>query len=148
MAGPTCMSNDDQPAVFVGTFLQNGDTVALCNECLPQFLAAALAQTTGVDIDRLAAGIVAEQAGPPEDPAAAAAEVAAPPHDTSHGAPSDEPPAPAPADTDDQAGEAHARYPTTRRTTSKNGSGQRTGTDGPANESPPNGATQETAATK
>lgn len=146
MAGPTCMSNDGRPAVFVGTFLQNGDTVALCEDCLPQFLTAVLAQMTGVEIGRLAAEIARLSDGAPEDPAAVAAEMAAPPHQVSHGAPGDEPPAAAPADTDDQAGGAHANYPTTRRTTSKNGSGQRTGTDGPANESPPNKTSPEAAA--
>lgn len=109
MAAPACMSDDGNPAIFVGTFLQNGDAVALCEDCLPQFAVAIAAQMTGIEVEQLA-GIVAHlAAGDVEDPAGAAAEVAAPVHTTATGAPSDEPPAPAPADSDD--GDALSNYP-------------------------------------
>lgn len=78
MALPACMSDDGNPAVFIGTFLENGDSVQLCEDCLPQFAVAVAAQMTGIEVQELA-GIVARlQAGEVEDPAAAAAEVAAP----------------------------------------------------------------------
>jgi len=49
MAAPACMSDDGNPAVFVGTMLQTGDAVALCDECLVMWSAALLQQMTGVD---------------------------------------------------------------------------------------------------
>lgn len=146
MAGPACMSDDGNAAVFVGTFLQDGSSVALCNDCLPQFMVAVLAQMEGIEIEALAAEIVRLAGNQPDDPAAAASEVAYPPHMTTEGAPTDEPPEPAPADTDIQDEGSHANYPTTRRTTSNESSDQPTGTGGTANESPPtNGNGKRTA---
>lgn len=100
MAGLPCMSNDGKGAVFTGTFLQNGDSVALCEDCLPEFLVAVAGQMLGVELDQLQAAIAGLQGEQPEHPEAAGAEAAYPPHQASHGAPTDEPPAPAPADTD------------------------------------------------
>ena len=131
------MSDDGNAAVFVGTFLQNGDAVALCGDCLPQFAVAVAANTTGVPVDALAAAVAkleAEHADmQPSDPA----EVAAPPHMAEHGAPTDEPPAPAPADPDptvDNGPSASSK----RVGRTPNGSGAPvTGTAGDADESPP-----------
>lgn len=49
MANPPCMSNDGNAAVFVGTFLENGDSVALCDACMVPWAAAVLEVTTGID---------------------------------------------------------------------------------------------------
>lgn len=49
MAAPQCMSEDGSEAVFVGTMLQTGDSVALCDECLVAWAAALLNVMTGVD---------------------------------------------------------------------------------------------------
>lgn len=49
MAGPACMSNDGRMAVFVGTMLETGDSVALCDICLVGWAAALLNVMTGVD---------------------------------------------------------------------------------------------------
>lgn len=49
MAGPACMSEDGRPAVFVGTMLETGDSVALCDICLVGWAAALLNVMTGVD---------------------------------------------------------------------------------------------------
>lgn len=49
MAPPTCNNHPEEAATFVGTFMQTGDSVALCDECLVMFSAAMLHQMTGVD---------------------------------------------------------------------------------------------------
>ena len=85
MAMPACMSDDGRPAVFVGTMLQTGDSVALCDECMVPWAAAILNAMTGVD----------------PTPFLAAVSEDAP--TTAEGAPTDEAPAPAPADTDPEA---------------------------------------------
>lgn len=87
MALPSCMSEDGRQAVFVGTMLQTGDAVALCDECLVMWAAALLSTMTGVD----------------PEPFLRAISQADPAGDTTAGAPSDEPPAPAPADNDPDA---------------------------------------------
>lgn len=87
MAAPQCMSEDGRQAVFVGTMLQTGDAVALCDECLVMWAAALLQAMTGVD----------------PQPFIAAMSETDPAGDATAGAPTDEPPAPAPADTDDDA---------------------------------------------
>ena len=46
---PECMAQDGQAAVFVGTFLQNGQSVAVCDEHLVYFCADTLATMTGLD---------------------------------------------------------------------------------------------------
>lgn len=87
MAGPPCMSEDGRPAVFVGTMLQTGDAVALCDECLVPWCAAILNAMTGVDPTPFLQAI----SDTPAVPTAA------------QGAPTDEPPAPGPADVDGDA---------------------------------------------
>lgn len=46
---PACTSGDGNEAVFVGTMLQTGDAVALCDQCLVGWAAALLNVMTGVD---------------------------------------------------------------------------------------------------
>jgi hypothetical protein len=104
MAAPACNSDDGNPAIFVGTFLQDGSAVALCEDCLPQFCVAVAAQTQGIEVEALAAAVVALAAESDDTEPEAPQEVAYPPHDTTHGAPTDEPPPPAPADEDPGAG--------------------------------------------
>lgn len=79
MAGPACMSDDGNQAVFVGTFMQNGDAVALCPVCLPQWACAVVAQSTDTDLQQLLDWVGTHMGQAPEDVAAAAAETAAPP---------------------------------------------------------------------
>jgi hypothetical protein len=43
------MADDGEKAVFVGTFLTNGESVALCDEHLVYFCASTLETMTGVD---------------------------------------------------------------------------------------------------
>lgn len=43
------MSQDGNPAVFVGTMLTTGDAVALCDECMVPWAAALLNVMTGLD---------------------------------------------------------------------------------------------------
>lgn len=43
------MSEDGNVAVFVGTMLQTGDAVALCDQCMVPWAAAVLQSMTGVD---------------------------------------------------------------------------------------------------
>ena len=43
------MNDDGRTAVFVGTFLADGDSVSLCDECMVPFAAALLHAMTGVD---------------------------------------------------------------------------------------------------
>lgn len=93
MANPACMSGDGKEAVFVGTMLQTGDAVALCDECLVAWSAAVLHAMTGVD----PAPFIQAVSEPADVPG------------TAEGAPSDEPPAGAPADTDEDAGWAASR---------------------------------------
>ena len=57
MAAPPCMSGDGRPAVFVGTLLQTGQAVALCDECLVPWAAALLQGMTGVDATPFIAAI-------------------------------------------------------------------------------------------
>lgn len=85
MAMPACMSDDGRPAVFVGTMLQTGDSVALCDECMVPWAAAILNAMTGVDPTPFL------QAVSEDVPTSA------------ESAPTDEPPAPAPHDTDPDA---------------------------------------------
>ena len=136
MARPACNSDDGNPAIFVGTFLSDGSAVALCEDCLPQFCVAVAAQTQGIDVEKLAAAVVAlagEEIDPaPRDPA----EVAYPPHDVTHGAPSDEPPAPAPADDDQEAGWDMTVPPPPTGLTS-NGSAAPGTADAPGDSGPP-----------
>lgn len=89
MANPPCMSDDGQPAVFVGTMLETGDSVALCNDCLVGWAAAVLNVMTGVDPTPYLAAISDDAPPAPsgsDDPGAADNSAAA--------APSDPPPPP------------------------------------------------------
>lgn len=79
MALPQCMSNDGQQAVFVGTFLQNGDAVALCEDCLPAFTATITADMFGVDGQQLLTWLQENAGDEPPANAEQVAEVAAPP---------------------------------------------------------------------
>lgn len=49
MAAPACMKEDGKQAIFVGTLLRSGESVALCDECFVEWLAVGLSVTTGVD---------------------------------------------------------------------------------------------------
>jgi len=78
MAAPPCMSDDGNQAAFVGTFMQNGDSVALCDEHLAGFAASLVCSMFGVPADELQALIDKHEGDEPPDPAGAAAEHAAP----------------------------------------------------------------------
>lgn len=67
MANPPCMSDDGNPAVFVGTMLQTGDAVALCDECMVPWCAAVLQTMTGIDATPFIAAI---SNGEPDDASA------------------------------------------------------------------------------
>lgn len=82
---PACMSEDGNPAVFVGTMLQTGDSVALCDNCLANWAVAVVSTMTGID------------------PAPFIAAISEDAPTTAEGAPTDEPPPPAPADPDPEA---------------------------------------------
>lgn len=122
MANVPCMTDGHAQAVFIGTFLESGDSIQLCNECLANFAGAITAQVNGIDLD-VFEGVLKELGdASAEGLAEAAAEFAAPPAGiesptaeqlaqeadeegsepltTAEGAPTDEPPEPAPADTD------------------------------------------------
>jgi len=60
---PECMAEDGQPAVFVGTFLHNGSSVAVCDEHMVYFCADTLHTMTGVDPAPFIAAI--SEDGPP-----------------------------------------------------------------------------------
>lgn len=137
MAGPPCMSNDGNGAVFVGTFLENGDAVALCGECLPGFAIALTASMTGTDIEALTGFLDAQDAETPDDVAVQAAELAAPPQSAEPPERGGEPPAVAPADGDQEAGWDFTRRTENDGPTQNGSSGQPTGTA--ANEAPPPG---------
>lgn len=102
MAALMCMSNDGHEATFVGTFFPSGDSVRLCDECMPPFCAVVFERMTGVDMapalfmasDEGQAALL-EAEGHPE-------EVAAPPDMEPKGNTGPEAPGPAPADPDDQ----------------------------------------------
>jgi hypothetical protein len=47
------MTGDENPAVFIGTFLQNGEAVALCEQCIAPWAASVFAGVTGADIEAL-----------------------------------------------------------------------------------------------
>lgn len=49
MANPACATGDGNAASFIGTYLESGDTVALCDECLVAWSAAMLNSMTGID---------------------------------------------------------------------------------------------------
>ena len=49
MARLMCMSEDGHQAVFIGTMLEDGESIQVCDECLVGFASAVLATMTGVD---------------------------------------------------------------------------------------------------
>jgi hypothetical protein len=121
MANPPCMSNDGKQAVFIGTFLANGDSVALCEDHLPAFTASVTADMFGVDGQQLMEWLQAN-AGPDEaGDESTAAELAAPPamlDPTSPGAsapdaPGTSPGAPGDADGDTATASPPAQEPET-----------------------------------
>jgi hypothetical protein len=61
------MADDGQKAVFVGTFLTNGESVALCDEHMVYFCASTLQDMTGVDPAPFIAAISEEAPAPPID---------------------------------------------------------------------------------
>lgn len=67
---PECMAQDGQAAVFVGTFLQNGQSVAVCDEHLVYFCADTLSTMTGLDPTPFIAAISDDpgEEVPPEPP--------------------------------------------------------------------------------
>ena len=64
------MADDGLPAVFVGTFLGNGESVAVCDEHLVMFCASTLETMTGLDPTPFIAAISEEEppAEAPESP--------------------------------------------------------------------------------
>jgi hypothetical protein len=57
MATVMCMSSDEAhtplgpvPATFIGTFIPGGDSIRVCDECMPNFCAAVFERMTGVDM--------------------------------------------------------------------------------------------------
>lgn len=66
---PNCMADDGLGAVFVGTFLSNGQSVAVCDEHLVYFCADTLHTMTGVDPMPFLAAISDDgPEAPPDDP--------------------------------------------------------------------------------
>jgi hypothetical protein len=103
MAALMCMTEGHGPAVFVGTFFPSGDSVRVCDECMPLFCAGVFERMTGVDLGPAMAiwhaaseDEAAEVEGHPE-------EVAAPPDMEPKGNTGPEAPEPAPHDTDNGA---------------------------------------------
>lgn len=101
MAAPPCMGEDGRQAVFVGTMLQTGDAVALCDECLVMWASALLQAMTGIDPEPFLRAVSEVSDGQEAERNTPAAEATDTVPDVSHGMPSDEPPPPAPHDTDD-----------------------------------------------
>lgn len=50
MAMPACMSDDGNPAVFVGTMLQTGDAFTLCEDCFGAWVATIFAGLSGIEL--------------------------------------------------------------------------------------------------
>ncbi len=79
---PECMADDGNKAVFVGTFLTNGESVALCDEHMVYFCASTLQEMTGVDPVPFISAISEDTTtGPPEVPAEAPQEPQEDPED-------------------------------------------------------------------
>jgi hypothetical protein len=75
------MSGDGRNAVFVGTMLQTGDSVALCDECLVPWAAAVLHAMTGVDPAPFLAAVSDPPAGDGEASAGGTDGAVSPPAD-------------------------------------------------------------------
>lgn len=89
------MSGDERPAVFVGTMLETGDAVALCDICLVGWCSALLNVMTGVDPEPFLRAV-----SEPDDVPT-----------TAEGAPTSEPPAEQAADSDQDAASGAASPP-------------------------------------
>ncbi len=100
MAAPLCMSNDGNPAVFIGTFMSSGDSVALCNDCMPSWAGAVLAGMLGIDPDLFSAAVAAMEQDANGGNAMEPQETAAPPAMVEPPNTAGSAPPPAPADTD------------------------------------------------
>jgi hypothetical protein len=146
MAAPSCMSNDGQQAVFVGTMLATGDAVALCDECLVMWSAALLQAMTGVDPTPFLQAI-SEPDGAEFGGMGESAPADGPPVERdAPTAPTDEPPGVAPADGDQEADVAPTPI-RPRSGRSRGGSpGAGMGTAQTAAASPPGSPTTERAA--
>lgn len=59
MAAPQCMSNDGNPAIFIGTFYPSGDSVSLCNDCMPAWCSAVVSGMLGIDPDLFGVAVAA-----------------------------------------------------------------------------------------
>jgi hypothetical protein len=50
MASLPCQFHEDQGAVFIGTFLETGMSLTVCQECLRDFFATTLEEMSGIPI--------------------------------------------------------------------------------------------------
>lgn len=66
MANPPCATGDGNAASFIGTYLETGDTVALCDECMVAWSAAMLNSMTGIDPTPFLQAISEGDPTPPE----------------------------------------------------------------------------------
>jgi len=124
MAPVQCDNHPDRPAAILATMFPGGDTAKLCEDCLMGWSAAILARLIGVPpeimgdtVEQLLTIAAQVEDGDDDTEPETAAE-------TSEGAPTDEPPAAAPADTDDNADAEPEETPpepapTTKRTRAK-----------------------------
>lgn len=103
MAGPNCMTEGHGPAKFIGTFMEDGSSVALCDECMPTFCAAVFERMTGVDMTPALYLASVEGDGERQTAPGDPQEVAYPPDMEPKGNTASEAPAAAPADTDPAA---------------------------------------------
>lgn len=100
MAAPACMTEGHGPATFIGTFLETGDAVRLCDECMPNFCAAVFERMTGVDMTPALYLASEEGQQNPDGPVGEPGEVAYPPDMEPKGNTGSEAPPSAPHDTD------------------------------------------------
>ena len=103
MAAPACMTEGHGPATFIGTFLETGDAVRLCDECVPNFCAAVFERMTGVDMTPALYLASEEGQANPDGPAGSPGEVAYPPDMEPKGNTGSEAPPAAPHDADPTA---------------------------------------------
>jgi hypothetical protein len=109
MANLHCMEGDGEPAAALVTILADGTVYTLCSTHLVAFCAGLLSSMTGIDPAPFIEAISDDQPATEAETPAGVTENGTGSHMTAEGAPTDEPPAPAPHDTDqDPAGEAPA----------------------------------------
>lgn len=53
MAAILCDTGDEQPAVFMGTLLESGDTSKVCANCIVPYFVTMLGELTGADPDAI-----------------------------------------------------------------------------------------------